>query len=191
MSLTLLKRSALPPSVRGYSGTDNVAISDGGQFRLSTTLAKKINGAKKFATGWADKAKRVYTITVNEATVKSMLPKGEKVEDYMGDLQRGKDGESQPYFAGVGILKTDIEDYDFKNSGTQSFPATYDEKTGVISFTVPSGKLAPKESTGRGRPKGSKNTPKVNGSGVAAVPEATSGTSVSQSVDSINLEEAE
>lgn len=197
MSLTLLKRSTLPVSTRGAAGTDAVAISEGGQFRLSTPLAKKIGDAKKFATGWADKTKRLYAIMVSEATIAKLIPKGEKPEDYMGTLSRGKDGDQPPYFAGAGILKNDIPDYNFANSGNQSFPATYDEKTGTITFVVPAGVLPKRESSGAGRPKGSKNKPNGKGDegnkpvGVASTPEAGSGVPMTNRGDEINLEEAE
>jgi hypothetical protein len=187
-----VKIADLPKSRVGATGKDSVAIGGNGQFRLSTTLDKKAS-PEFLAASWLDQKKRLYGFQVVSDVAKwtaelikaKILPKDANGMDYLIAVKRGKEGDSSPYFAGSSLLKMELEDYDYKESGNQSFDAEYDEKTRMISFIVPVGKLDPKPSNGRGRKKGSKNAPKA----VGAAADANDGATANAPV--VNLEEAE
>ena len=190
LTIRPVKIADLPKSRVGKVGTESVSIGDNGQIRFSTKLDAKLQGAEYVAAGWVDQDERTYgfqVVTDPSSFIKTMIkaklvPADAKGEDYLIKLLRGKEGSLNPYFAGTQLLKLDVEDYDYANSGNQSFEASYDEKTKLITFTMPVGTLQKRE-TGAGRPKGSKNKDKASG--------AAAGASNGSPAPVVDLQEAE
>lgn len=147
MSLTFMKRSALPEPVRGKVGTNSVTINSNGQVVLSSIASKFLNGTEKVFMAFD--ATKVYLFTP-ESPVVSKAVKAKQIAENDGITLRKSKKSSQVVFSASTLLQHATEYgasvvYDYKGSGNQTFPATEDEKNGCITFTLPvEGRLTPK-----------------------------------------------
>lgn len=136
----IFKRSDIPVAVVGKAPTTSIAVSDNGQLRFSSLAAKPFEGKSFVTIGWEEDGERVMSFAIgNPAT----LAKGTKPEDVFFEMLTTKKG-SQRYINASGILKHEGVGYDYKNSGTHTFPATIvDVKNGAkvvgqkVTFELP------------------------------------------------------
>lgn len=156
----IFKRSDIPVAVVGKAPTTSIAVSDNGQLRFSSLAAKPFEGKSFITIGWEEDGERVMSFAIgNPAT----LAKGTKPEDVFFEMLTTKKG-SQRYINASGILKHEGVGYDYKASGTHTFPATIvDVKNGAkvvgqkVTFELPVG-MEPKPKQTRG-PRKAKNAP--------------------------------
>lgn len=155
------KLSELAGRASSNSGEMSVTIAANGQIRFSQGLVSKLpKGTTHVAAAWLDPKNRVYAFQpVNDVESYLTLMNENVADDYTEDdlialntsaVEGCKTGCR--CFGATKLLNNDLVSYKYKDSGTQMFPAKYDESENLISFTVPEG-VIPKRNAGRGRPK--------------------------------------
>src|SRR5579871_4456993 len=130
MALMLIKKSSLPVSPRGKTGSLSVAVRENGQVGFSNSAGKVFEGFTNCTIGW-DQDKRIMTFHPVNPT---KLPKGVTAEDLFV-VGQSKDG--QRYISAAGLFKFETINYDYKAAGTHSFEATVLEGGKGITFTLP------------------------------------------------------
>ena len=168
MSLQIIGRDTLPVSARGKVGTCSVSVRENGQIGFSNSAGKVFENFTNTLIGW-DPASRVMAFTPVSL---DKLPKGVKKEQTFPVGLSEKIGTR--YISAASLFKLDAINYDFKASGTHSFPATItDMANGGKSLTYslpvemePKPKVA-KVKGGNGKAKGAKAG---NGNGSTANP---------------------
>ena len=172
-TLTFVKRSELPVAVKGKVGTCSVMVSNKGQVGLTSLAAKALNGVNHIAMAFM--GQDVFLLIPDAPLVtKAKL----ETKDMIG-LNKAKKGGTVS-FPGTAVLDKMVEygadaKYEFRASGNQTFPATWDEKNKALKFTLPAGSLTPKPVTHREK--------KVKVSAVKAEAGSISGTAVEQTIE--------
>lgn len=169
MALKFVKRSQLPPSVRGKSaGGPTVAITENGQLQLSKTSSDFLKEAKTVVLGFD--GLKTYII-LPTAKLVAKVP----AEDHCA-VSYPKSGSGATISAAA-ILRSMKEfgasvQYDFKASRNQSFVATLDSKNECIVFDLPvEGKLMPKPVAHRTKTTKPTPTPEVAKAATVGEPE--------------------
>lgn len=160
----ILNRSEIPVSQRGKAGGLSVSIRENGQIAFSSESAKLFNGLTHCVIGWEEDGDRVMTFVPANPT---KAPKGTKVEDWVKTLFTVSTSKNDMrYISMAGILKA--VEYDYKASGTHSFPATVAEvKEGnkvvgqKLMFELPT-EMTPKPKVPRNKKKKT-DAPATNG----------------------------
>lgn len=128
MALQMIGRSTLPPSTRGKVGSLTVSVRENGQIGFSTSAGEVFSNFTACTIGFdADSRQMVFTpVDTNK------LPKGIKKEDTFV-VGQSKNGDR--YISAAQLFKHEPVSYDYKASGTHSFPA--DNGNGKLTFTLP------------------------------------------------------
>jgi hypothetical protein len=148
-TVTFVKRSVLPAAIKGKVGTSQITVAGNGQLILSSVASKLLNGAEKIVMAFM--GMKVFLFLPDAP----MVVKG-KIEDKdMIKLNHSKKGGTYS-FSGSAILKQMTEfgataTYDYKASGNQNFPVTFDEKNKALMFELPEGSLTPKPVVARAK----------------------------------------
>lgn len=130
MALVLIKKSSLPVSPRGKTGSISVAVRENGQIGFSTSAGKVFDNFTHCAIGWDVDGRLMTFYPVND----KKLPKGIDADNLMV-VGQSKDG--QRYISAAGVFKLDWISYDYKSAGTHSFVATILEGNKGVSFSLP------------------------------------------------------
>jgi hypothetical protein len=135
MALSMIKRSTVPMLGKGQIGLPKVSVRSNGQISFSTATSKILVGCTFMAVAF-DEAKRTLQF---QGLAKA--PKGVAEEDLfkLGYSEKTKSA----FLSGAGLCK--VLEYDYKASGNQNFDASLVEDKKLVSFTLPKGKLTPKE----------------------------------------------
>src|SRR5271165_4123003 len=133
MALTFLKRSELPPAVKGKVGTAQVTITEAGQIQLSTLATKQFGGPQNVVVAFD--GPKMYFLKLTSKLAAKADPK-DQVE-----LKSPKKGD-HTYFSGGSTLKAATRygcsvTYDYAGSGNQNFPITIDDKNHCLWFELP------------------------------------------------------
>ncbi len=138
MAFQPIKKNELP-QVRGGAGKMAVTVRNNGQVSLSS-LASKVIGTAEYVAFLFDADNRKALISANAKYIKLVNGK-----EGCFPISRSKNTK-QCFFAAAIALKDPkfgIE-YNYKESGSQSFDAEANEKEGSLTFTLPKGALKAK-----------------------------------------------
>jgi hypothetical protein len=188
MAMTLIKKSSLPLVTKGSPATEpKITISDKGQLTLNPIAAKWLGGVK---TALGFDAGKLCFFKPDSPTVTN--PKNGFTDADLLVWKKPGPNKTTGKFPKGGILYLSFgtsldkafgdHKYDFRASGSQTFPLTVNEKQGVMYFLLPNGALEKKPSVTRKKrqPKPPATPPatpgvqsKTNGSPTPEPPAAT------------------
>jgi hypothetical protein len=173
MPIKFIKRADIPINTKGKAATEaRITISDKGQITFNPVATKFLNGGRKVALGFD--AGKVYFIRPDNKTAAKAEDKDFLVlKAPQPDKKTGKVKSNILYLSFGTALGTVFGDhlYNFKDSGSQSFPVTLDEKNALMYFTLPNGALPKKPFV----PRKKKQKPPTGVNGSPATAGATAG----------------
>jgi hypothetical protein len=128
MALQMIGKSTLPVSTRGKVGTMSVAVRENGQIGFSTSAGETFDNFTACMIGFDPDTRQMIFTPVDT----KKLPKGVKAED---TFVIGQSKSGMRYISGAQLFKHESVGYDYKTSGTHSFPA--ENGNGKLTFTLP------------------------------------------------------
>jgi hypothetical protein len=150
MSLQIIGRDTLPVSTRGKVGTCSVSVRENGQIGFSNSAGKVFENFTATLIGWDPNSRTMAFTPVNL----DKLPKGVKKEQTFPVGLSEKIGTR--YISAATLFKLDAINYDFKASGTHSFPATITDMANggkSLTYNLPV-EMEPKPKVAKGEKKG-------------------------------------
>jgi hypothetical protein len=145
MAITFVKRSEIPAAVIGNVSTSpRVTVGANGALVFNSFATKALGNADNVALVVDKDTRKITFLPPNHPSVKKQGLKPEDLFVLKHPKSGKKNGKTAILSGSANILNNLFETrYDYRHSGSQTFDATVDEKTGAISFTLPV-KMEPK-----------------------------------------------